>query len=311
MDFKQLRAFLTVAETGNVTRAAEMLHLVQPAVSRQIRLLEEDVGNALFDRERHGMVLTEAGKTLASYARRAMLELDRAKAELGGPDSGGPSGLVTIGLLPSTIDLLSSALVSAIAQTYPGVRVRIAMGYAGTLLRWLEDGEVDAALIYGSERSAAVQTKALVRESLWVVAPSSAYLRPDRPVRLADLSAHKLVLPSAPHGIRALVDHACAVAGVSFDICAETNALSVQRALVLGGHGWTLLPPIAVAEDLQSGQLSGAPLADPDISRTISLGLPAHRPTGQAVRCAVEVLVGLVEAAITGGTWPQAHWLAH
>lgn len=310
MDFRQLKAFLTVAETGNVTRAAEVLHLVQPAISRQIRLLEEDVGSALFERARHGMVLTDAGKTLVDFARRAMLELERARAELSSRGSESPSGLVTIGLLPSTIDVLSNALVSAIALAYPGIRVRIAMGYAGTLLRWLEDGEVDTALLYGSERSDAVQTQALLQESLWVVAPGSAGLRPDRPVCLARLSEYKLVLPSAPHGIRTLVDHACAVAGVSLDIRAETNALSVQRALVLGGHGWTLLPPIAVAQDLKDGRLSGAPLAEPAISRTISLGLPVNRPTSRSVRCTVDVIVQRVEAAITDGSWPQARWLS-
>ena len=84
MDFKQLRAFMTIADTGNVTRAAELLNLVQPAVTRQLRLLEEDVGAELFQRERHGMVLNKAGKALLVYARRAMLELERARAEIGG-----------------------------------------------------------------------------------------------------------------------------------------------------------------------------------------------------------------------------------
>ena len=75
MDFKQLRAFLTVADTGNVTRAAEMLHLVQPAVSRQLRLLEEDIGAGLFERERHGMVLTDALRALIVHGSRELLEL--------------------------------------------------------------------------------------------------------------------------------------------------------------------------------------------------------------------------------------------
>ena len=73
MDLKQLRAFVTIAETGNMTRAAELLHLVQPAVSRQLRLLEDDVGARLFQRERHGMALTDAGRALLDYARRALL----------------------------------------------------------------------------------------------------------------------------------------------------------------------------------------------------------------------------------------------
>lgn len=308
MDFKQLRAFLTVAETGNVTRAADVLHLVQPAVSRQVRLLEEDVGVPLFERERHGMVLTQAGQTLATYARRAMLELDRARAEMGNA-SEAVSGLVTLGLLPSTIDILSSALLSAITGAYPEVRVRLAMGYAGTLARWLESGEVDAALLYGAERSSEIQVTPLVEEALWVIGPTSAGLQPDRPVKLASLAAQKLVLPSAPHGIRSLVEHACAVAHVTLDLSAETNALSVQRSLVLGGHGLTILPPIAVADDLRSGHLSGAPLDDPAITRTIVLGLPSNRPTARSVRCAVDVLVEVVKEKIDAGAWPEGRWL--
>lgn len=308
MDFKQLRAFLTVADTGNVTRAAQVLHLVQPAVSRQIMLLEQDIGAALFDRERHGMVLTEAGRTLVEYARRAMLELDRARAEIGGA-AAGIGGLVTVGLLPSTTDILSGPLVSALAATHPGIRIRVAMGYAGTLLQWLQSGEIDTALLYGAERSSDVQTRPLVEEPLWVIGPKAARLRPDKPVPLAQLIGKPLVLPSAPHGIRTLVDHACAVAKVKLDIAAETNALSVQRSLVLGGHGLTILPPIAVADDLGTGQLSGAPLAQPAIKRTIVLALPAHRPTGPHVRCAVDLLIEGAKSAVETGVWLEGRWL--
>lgn len=309
MDLKQLRAFLTVAETGNVTRAADMLHLVQPAVSRQIRLLEEDVGTALFERERHGMVLTEAGQALVGYARRALLELDRARVEITGTATGSVSGLVTLGLLPSTVDLLSSPLVEAVAAAYPAIRMRIAVGYAGTLMQWLQSGEVDAALLYGAERSPELQATPLIEEALWVIGPPQAGLTLAKPMGLADLAGSKLVLPSAPHGIRTLVEHACAVAQVTLDIGAETNALSVQRALVLGGHGLTILPPVAVAEDLRMHKLSGTPLVQPAISRTIVLALPAHRPTGRHVRCTVELLTQVARQSIAAGTWLEGRWL--
>lgn len=309
MDFKQLRAFLTVAETGSVTRAGDVLHLVQPAVSRQLKLLEEDIGTPLFERERHGMVLTDAGKALSVYARRAMLELERARVEIAGA-SGGVSGLVTLGLLPSTIDILSSPLVEAMAREYPGIRIRLAMGYAGTLLGWLQSGEVDAALLYGAEHVPDVQARPLLEEALWVIAPKEARLRASRPVTLPSLSGQSMVLPSAPHGIRTLVQHACAVSNVELQIAAETNALSVQRRLVLGGHGWTILPPIAVAEDLKAQQLTGAPLTAPEITRTIVLALPAHRPTGPHVRCAVDLLVASARAAVDSGAWLEGRWLA-
>ncbi|MET1114098.1 MAG: LysR family transcriptional regulator [Comamonas sp.] len=309
MDLKQLRAFLTVAETGSVTRAADLLHLVQPAVSRQIRLLEEDIGTPLFERERHGMALTEAGQALVGYARRALLELDRARMELSGKNAASMSGLVTLGLLPSTVDLLSSPVVAAVAAAYPQIRVRIAVSYAGTLMQWLGSGEVDAALLYGAERTAEIQTTPLIEEALWVIGPPDSGLQPQHPMGLTELAQHKMVLPSAPHGIRTLVDHACALAKVKLQLSAETNALSVQRSLVLGGHGLTILPPIAVAEDLQTGKLCGAPLADPGISRTIVLALPVQRPTARHVRCAIDVLVQQARQAIDAGAWPEGRWV--
>lgn len=308
MDFKQLRAFLTVADTGNVTRAAEMLNLVQPAVSRQLRLLEDDVGTELFERERHGMVLTDAGRTLVGYARRAMLELDRARAEIGG-SADGVGGLVTLGLLPSTCDLIADPLVKAVAKTYPGVRMRIAMGYAGTLAQWLESGEVDAALLYGVARSPGLHIQPLIEEALWVMGPPSARLRKDRPVALASLAGKPLILPSPPHGIRTLVDHACAVSHVELTVVAETNAMSVQKNLVIGGHGLTILPAIAVADDMTHKLVSTAPLSDPKITRTIVLALPANRAVGRPVRRVVDLLVQCVKEATERGAWFEARWL--
>jgi len=309
VDFRQLKAFLTVAETGNVTRAAQLLNIVQPAVSRQIRLLEEDLGTQLFERGRHGMALTEAGKALVEYGQRAMLELERARTVLKSSETR-ISGLVTVGLLPSTSDILASALVTAVAQQHPGIRVRIAMGYAGTLLRWLEAGEVDTALLYQAERSSEIQTTPLIQEPLWVVGPRDSGFKRNKPVPLSKLVGRKFILPSAPHGIRTLVEHACRAADVSLDLSAETNALSVQRSLVLGGHGLTILPPIAVAEDLAQGRLSGAPITDPDITRTIVLALPSNRSTGRHIRSVVGILEQEMQRGVRSGLWPESRWLA-
>jgi DNA-binding transcriptional LysR family regulator len=308
MDLKQLRAFMTVADTGNVTRAAELLHLVQPAVSRQLRLLEESIGAELFERERHGMVLTEAGKTLMSYARRAMLELDRARAEIGGSQTG-ITGLATIGLLPSTGDMLSSSLVRAVAEHFPGIRVRIAMGYAGNLQQWLEGGEIDAAILYGVERSPNIQTRPLLEEPLWLVGPASAKLREQRPISFARLAGKPMVLPNGPRGIRSLMDHACAVSNVELTVVAETNAMDVQKSLVLGGHGFTILPPIAFARELGSKRLSAAPLLDPRMSRTIVLALPANRAVAVHVRRTVDLLVQCAKDAVDSRRWLRAKWI--
>lgn len=302
MDFKQLKAFLTVTEMGNITRAAEVLHLVQPAVSRQIRMLEEDFGTPLFERERQGMILTEAGRTLLEFARRSMLELERARALIESR-SGEVSGLVTVGVLPSTADVISGNLVGAIRLHYPGIRIRLAMGYAGTLTKWLESGEIDIALLYGNDRSRLIDYTPLVEEPLWLVAPPEAGLSVKKPVPFKSLAGQAFVLPSATHGLRTLVDHACAVSNIELTISAETNALSLQRSLVIGGHGMTILPPLAIADDLKRKTLSAAPLHGPELKRTIVMGLPTTRLIGQHVRCVVDLLVECVREAVTSGQW--------
>jgi DNA-binding transcriptional LysR family regulator len=309
VDLKQLRALVTVAETGNVTKASALLNIVQPAVSRQLRLLEEDMGTALFDRGRHGMELTESGKTMVEYARRILNEVARAKAEIR-PTEGTLGGIVTVGLLPSTCDLLSSALVTAIAAKYPGIRIRISVGYAGHLVDWLENGEVDAALLYDQKQTRTLQVKPVVEEGLWVVGPPAAKLRRNKPVRLAQLAGNPLVLPSAPHGLRALVEQAAILMGMELTVAAETNEMSVQKGLVLAGHGWTILPVIAVADEVANGTLTAAPLAEPEVLRKIVLAVPTTRQATPPVRCVVTALLECMKEAVRRHEWPAARWIA-
>src|ERR1700722_16897398 len=130
MDVKQLKAVVTVVETGSVTRAAELLHLVQPAVTRQIRSLERELGVPLFERTRQGMRPTEAGVSLSERARRALTELERARAELA-PAPGTVTGLVSVGLLVIRADLLAEPLVSAVLRDHPGIELRVLSAYSG------------------------------------------------------------------------------------------------------------------------------------------------------------------------------------
>ena len=308
MDFKQLRALLIVAETGSVTRAAELLNLVQPAVSRQLRMLEEDVGAVLFRRGRQGMELTEAGHTLVEYARRALDQLDRARAELK-PDDGLLGGIVSVGLLPSVCDLLASRLVKAVGQEQPGIRIRIVMGYAGHLQQWLSSGEVDLALLYDPAPSPDLMVRPLLEESLWVVGLKDSGLDPQTPVHIADLANHPLILPGASHGLRSLVEHACAAQSVRLSVVAETNSMSVQKSLVLGGHGWTILPSIAIVDDVESGKLAAAPFSEPPLQRKIVLATPVKLKKTAPTTCVEAALVACMNQSVQRGEWPATRWL--
>jgi len=198
---------------------------------------------------------------------------------------------------------------SVVAGSYPGIRVRIAMGYAGDLQEWLETGDIDVAVLYGVERETEIQAVPILQEPLWVVGPVSARLRRQRPVFLASLRGKPMILPSGPRGIRTLVDHACGVANIQLTIVAETNAMSIQKSLVLGGHGLTILPPSAFANELVGKRLTAAPLVGPRITRTIVVATPGNRSVGRHVRRTVELLIQCARDAVDRKDWPEASWI--
>jgi LysR family transcriptional regulator, nitrogen assimilation regulatory protein len=308
MDIRQIRTFLAIADTGSVTRAAELLHIVQPAVSRQLKLLEDDVGAPLFERDRRGMQLTEAGHILLDRARRALRELESAQQEIR-PTPGLVSGAVSLGLLPSSCELLTAPLVGALQRAFPQIRVSLSVGYTDHLLRWLESGEIDAALLYDPAVSPALDVKPLVEESLSLVSLAAIGLSDDYPVSVAALGEAPLVLPSAPHRLRSLVEHACAVAGVGITFAAETNALSVQKALVAQGYGATVMPRVAVQQEIERGLFSAARIDGEAFLRRIYLAIPTTRRSSTAVRCAITVLQNCVREIACSGEWEGARWI--
>ncbi|MFJ4031359.1 LysR family transcriptional regulator [Streptomyces griseoluteus] len=305
MDVKQLRALVTVAEAGSVTRAAELLHLVQPAVTRQIRTLERELGTALFERTRHGMRLTTAGTTMVERARRALNELERARAEIR-PNPDTVSGIVTVGLLESATGLLAEPLVDTIVRDHPGIELRLVTAYSGHLQQWLDDGDVDLTLLYNLAGTPSLNVEPLVRERLWAVAPPSASLRADEPVPLEEAVSHPLVVPAAGHGLRTVIDGAVARARVEMKLVVQTNSLHVQRQLVRAGHGWTILPGVGIAEDVANGSLSAAPLCEPDVWRSIVLGTSRAGRITPAAEVVAGELSREIRSAVRQGRWPSA-----
>ncbi|GHF12155.1 hypothetical protein GCM10014715_79790 [Streptomyces spiralis] len=236
-----------------------MLHLVQPAVTRQIRTLEQELGVPLFEQTRLGMRPTEAGSIMADRARRALMELERARAEVR-PAPGAVMGIVNVGLLKSTTDLLAEPLVSALARDYPGIELRRMTAYSGHLQRWLDDGDLDLTLLYNLDSTPSLTSRPLVGEQLWVAAPPSAWLRADHPVPFAEVARHPLVMPASGHALRALIDAAAARAQADMDVVVQTNSMRMQKQLVLAEHGWTVLPGVGIAENVMNGSVSAAPL---------------------------------------------------
>ena len=305
MDLRQLMALVTVAEVGSVTRAAQVLHIVQPAVTRQIKTLEDELGVVLFDRTRHGMVLTPSGELLLGHARRALHELEVARAELS-PVAGEVTGTVSVGVLESLLDLFVPALVDAVSKRFPGVQLRILSGFSGYLQEWLDDGLVDVALLYNLSDTPAVRVEPLLTERLWVAAPASAGLDPTEEVPWSLVLQQPIILPTLGHGLRSLIDEARSSIDVKPNLVLETNSMVVQKQLVRQERGWTILPSAGVARDVQRGALSGAPLVDPTVTRSVVVGLPRTARIPRAVEAVATEVLRVGRDLVRSGEWPSA-----
>lgn len=308
MEVKQLKALVTVAEVGSVTRASEVLCLVQPAVTRQIRMLEQELGVALFERTRQGMRLTDSGKVMVERARRALNELECARGEVV-PTPGTVTGVAAVGLLESATGLLAERLVTTLAHEHPGVELRLMTAYSGHLQQWLDDGDLDLSLLYNLAGTLSFNTYPLVRESLWVVAPPDAGLCCARPVAMGEAVQRPLVLPTSGHALRTLIDGAAAKARVDVAVAVQTNSMRVQKQLVLAGHGWTILPGVGIADDVADGLLSAAPLCEPEVPRSIVLGSRRAGRTPPAVDVVARTLTGLIRSEVREGRWPGAEFV--
>lgn len=307
MDIKQLRTFVTILEVENLTKAAAMLNIVQPAVSRQIQMLEEELGVKLFHRSRHGMALTEDGKLLEPYARRILNELESAKLELTA-SKGIVRGKVHIGVLSSISELLSTLIMSLIKEKYPEVQLKISVAYSGHLKQWLEAGDIDLALMYDATPSKLIDMQALVKEPLFLIASAQSRLEPQS-VQLNQIQQLPLILPFHPHRLRSLIEQAYQQQGFDLNIYAETNDLNIQKQLVVQNFGYSVLPLVSVIHELNSGQMKVAPIDDPAFSRVVTLAMHATRNIPKHIRVISKEIISCVEQSIADNNWPNAQWI--
>ncbi|SDV47369.1 LysR family transcriptional regulator [Chitinasiproducens palmae] len=309
MELRQLRAVLAIADTGSVTKAAEQLHVVQPAISRQLRIIEGELGTALFVRASNGMALTEEGRAFVNHARKALSELDQAVTDIR-PAKGVVSGLVSVGMLPSVSDHIAGMLLAEVQRLYPLVRLRLSCGYAGELQEWVQDGTVDLAVLYDAKANAAIEAMPLLDEPLYLVCSNTLPLPKGERVPLDALRNLPLILPSGRHSVRGILEDACAVAGIALDVIAEADATQLTKALLLSGAGYTVLAGIAIADSKLKGQVSSVPLGIPPLRRRVTLCSGVVRRELEPVRRVREVVQTIVHRLTLCGEWPGAVLLA-
>lgn len=287
MDLRPLRYFVAVVEAGSFSRAAAMLDMAQPSLSRQVAALEADLGQRLLVRTGRGVDLTEAGGVLLGHARAMLDAAERAREALRDLQDS-PSGRVTVGLPPRVALGLSAPLIQRFRARFPRAVITVLEGLSVALRESLIAGRLDLALLFDPSPSPLLRFETLMRERLVLVAPAGTTL-PTR-VSAAALGGYTLVLPSAPNAIRALLDRHLALQGIRLEVGAEVGAVGTALTLVAQGAGCSILPESALAADARAVPLPRALIGPPAIRNQLMLAVPVPRPASRLSRETAQML---------------------
>ena len=303
LDLKRLSSFVQVARSGGFSAAALVLDAPQPALSRQIRLLETQLGIDLFNRTGRGVSLTHAGRLLLDRAERLLREAQDTEDELRAV-SAAAAGSAVVGMPPTVGRVLTVPLMRLFADQHPQVKIRVVEGLSGDMADWLRSGRVDVAILFDAPRAATVIAEPVVEERLVVLGiPGSL---PGRAVRMSALESLPLVLPSPKHSLRRLVAEACSRQGFRGRVTLEVDSLHAMVEAARQGLGLTVAPRAAVRSELAAGGLQAWEIENPALTRTLHVGTAMQR--SQAV--ASGKLAALVRRQIltmaAGADWRPA-----
>ncbi len=255
MNDKQLEYFVRIAELGSFRKASEALRIAQPALTRQIKKLEDELGVALFTRGSRGIVTTAPGTLLLERARFIRRQTEQALADVMAEGTV-PSGGVTFGAPPSIAEILFPNVSRHYRNLYPQVQLTYFEG-VGLLRSRLLSGELDLAILPNTSSIASrhVGLDNLVREPVYLVGRAGEFA-PGATCTWRDLVPLPLILAEPPSTVRGWLDTNLAHSGEKMRVIIETESLQVQKNLVQAGLGYTVLPHSAVHRDFESGRLT-------------------------------------------------------
>lgn len=307
MDLRQIEYFVRVAELGSFTRASIALGIAQPALSRQIRLLELELGQALLVRNGRGVTMTEGGRAMLEQGRGVLHQVSRLRDELG-RIRGGVAGSVSMGLPPSLSRLLTVPLARAAARELPGVRLSISESLSTAMLESLVSGQIDLALLYNVPAHPDIDSEFLLEEPLYLVSrhAAGAASEPAPLAGLAELAELALVIPRRPNAFRMLVEDALALEGRAVRIAMEADGVDAILGLVADGVGTAVLGASGVTTFALPERYTVRPIPAGLLSVKIHLATSSQRPSTQAQREMMALLRSTLAESFDIGPAPRA-----
>jgi LysR family transcriptional regulator, nitrogen assimilation regulatory protein len=302
---QQLRYLIQVAESGSFTKAATKLNMAQTALSRQIKLLEEDLGVTLFRRDGRGVEPTAAGSELVRRATALFTDLyEMRQAVVGYRHT--VEGDVTIGMMPLLGAYVAPALLLSARDLHPNVKIKFMVGMSHAIHEWAIAGRIDFGVVSTAiESSSYLMSEEIAGDRLHLVTSA------DQPgpgkhstVTFAEALAQPLVIPSKLNGIRAVIDSYALEAGLEITPVIEVDSLEIIKRLVPTGIGRTILPRFSVTSEVAAGQLRSIPIVDPELDYRVAITYSVERPLSPTASAIATILRQATARALADSPGP-------
>lgn len=275
MNFRQIEYFVNVAELGSFSRASEVMRTTQPAISRQVRALEDGLDLQLFHRNGRGAQLTDAGQRFLVYAKGILHQLEGARHAVTRNDAD-LAGRVAIGLPPSIGQVLTMPVVRAVRERYRSAELTIIEALSVSLQERLVAGRIDVAVLHNPAPSPLLKAEPILTESVCLLSTARGAER--GPIAFQSLAQFDLISPAPPHPIRSLVEAEAARRGMKLRVTLEIDAIANMLQLVREGYGHAVVPYNVVRAGMSGSGITARPLMRPTLRSAVVLATPARRP---------------------------------
>ncbi|GGE79967.1 transcriptional regulator [Streptosporangium jomthongense] len=302
IDLRQLNTFLTVADTGSFSRASEKLFVAQPALSRQIRMLEEALNVEVFVRHGRGVVLTAAGELLYERARILLQSLERTQADVTAV-AGEVTGQVILGLLPTVTHRFSGTIIEQYRKRFPQVHLAVKSAMSGTLQQMVMQHRLNLAISYNHSNHKNLRYRPLIEEQLYLISPTDTRISKRSEITLDEVVELLLVIPEEKHGLRISMEKEAAERNKTLNLAMEVSAWPMLTDMVRRGLGYTILSSAAVHDMVQRNEVVAIPITSPEIKRTLSIVTPTDLPASVATMKLAEIIMQQVAEQVEAGKW--------
>ena len=305
MDLREIRYFAQVARAGSFSRAASELRIAQPALSRKVRQLEQELGVDLLVRHGRGVRLTEAGATFLEDAE-AIDKLVRETGARARTQGVAPAGHVALGVPPAAGLRLVPPLIARFREDWPQVSLHVREGISSSLQEWLLDRRIDVAVLYNPPPLDAFETTPILADRVVVIGPGGrrgARERGRDSFRIRDLAGLPLIMPSLPHNNRRVLEQAAQHHGVRLDIVLEVDSVVLTRRLVGRGLGYSVIAFSAVADEVARGEIRAYPIERPPLVSTLAVATLRDVQAAPHTRDLIAKIRTTVRDLVRAGEW--------